>query len=114
MDDDSGGNRGTFDNQSRFQSNNKSKSNMKSNKLNNNNSNKSNNNNNNNSPETISTALATLERDMLLLDNLASSQPQLSLTEVGLLMGSVVMSGVGPMIGGSVTEVLAPAMAACE
>jgi hypothetical protein len=67
-------------------------------------------------PTTISTALQTLERDMTILDNLASLQPQLSLPEVGLLLGAVTASGIGPIVfpGTSVTEVLAPAAAACE
>lgn len=62
----------------------------------------------------IATALQTLEKDMALLDNLASSQPQLSSTEVGLLLGAVLASGMGPIFfpGTSVTEVLAPAAAA--
>ncbi|KAL3778758.1 hypothetical protein ACHAWO_011412 [Cyclotella atomus] len=65
-------------------------------------------------PTTISTALQTLERDMTILDNLASLQPQLSLPEVGLLLGAVTASGIGPIVfpGTSVTEVLAPAAAA--
>jgi hypothetical protein len=67
-------------------------------------------------PTTISTALQTLERDMTILDNLASLQPQLSLPEVGLLLGAVTASGIGPIAfpGTSVTEVLAPAAAACK
>ena len=62
----------------------------------------------------ITTALLTLEQDMTLLDNMASSQPQLSGTEVGLLLGAIAASGVGPIFfpGTSVTEVLAPAAAA--
>eukprot|EP00956_Cyclotella_meneghiniana_P020119 scaffold35110_cov53-Cyclotella_meneghiniana.AAC.6 len=73
-----------------------------------------NDNNNNNNPTTITTALQTLERDMTILDNLASSQSQLSLPEVGLLLGAVTASGIGPIVfpGTSVTEVLAPAAAA--
>jgi len=65
-------------------------------------------------PTLVSTALQTLERDMALLDNLASLRPQLSGTEVGLLLGAVVASGIGPIAfpGTSVTEVLAPAAAA--
>lgn len=64
----------------------------------------------------IATALETLERDMALLDNVASQQSQLSGTEVGLLAGAVVASGIGPIVfpGTSVTELLAPAAAACE
>ncbi len=64
----------------------------------------------------ITTALRTLEKDMALLDNLAILQPQLSGTEVGLLLGAIAASGVGPIFfpGTSVTEVLAPAAAACE
>ena len=64
----------------------------------------------------ITTALRTLEKDMAILDNLASLQPQLSGTEVGLLLGAIAASGVGPIFfpGTSVTEVLAPAAAACE
>ncbi len=80
-----------------------------------------NNNNNNNSNKqqdetTISAALKTIENDMAILDVLASLQPQLSGTEVGLLLGAIVVSGVGPIFfpGTSVTEVLAPAAAACE
>lgn len=51
---------------------------------------------------------------MTLLDNMASSQPQLSGTEVGLLLGAIAASGVGPIFfpGTSITEVLAPAAAA--
>lgn len=62
----------------------------------------------------ITTALRTLEKDMAILDNLASLQPQLSGTEVGLLLGAIAASGVGPIFfpGTSVTEVLAPAAAA--
>jgi len=62
----------------------------------------------------ITTALQTLEKDMALLDVMASLQPQLSGTEVGLLLGAVVASGLGPIAfpGTSVTEVLAPAAAA--
>ncbi|KAL3793807.1 hypothetical protein HJC23_006167 [Cyclotella cryptica] len=68
----------------------------------------------NDNPTTITTALQTLERDMSMLDNLASLQPQLSAAEVGLLLGAVVASGIGPIVfpGTSVTEVLAPAAAA--
>ena len=64
----------------------------------------------------ITTALQTLEKDMAILDNVVSLQPQLSGTEVGLLLGAVVASGIGPIAfpGRSVTEVLAPAAAACE
>ena len=64
----------------------------------------------------ITTALETLEKDMALLDNVASSQSQLSGTEVGLLLGAVFASGVGPIAfpGTSVTELLAPAAAACK
>ena len=64
----------------------------------------------------ITAALATLEKDMSMLDNLASLQPQLSGTEVGLLLGAVLASGMGPIVfpGTSVTEVLAPAAAACK
>ena len=64
----------------------------------------------------ITTALKTLERDMSLLDNVASQQSQLSGTEVGLLAGAVLASGIGPIVfpGTSVTELLAPAAAACE
>lgn len=70
----------------------------------------------NDNPTTITKALQTLERDMSMLDNLASLQPQLSVAEVGLLLGAVVASGIGPIVfpGTSVTEVLAPAAAACE
>lgn len=73
-------------------------------------------NNRDDNPSTITTALQTLERDMTILDNLASLQPQLSLPEVGLLLGAVTASGIGPIVfpGTSVTEVLAPAAAACE
>jgi len=62
----------------------------------------------------ITQALDTLEKDMALLDNLASLKPQLSGTEVGLLLGAVLASGIGPILfpGTSVTEVLAPAAAA--
>jgi hypothetical protein len=76
---------------------------------------KSTNNNNAKKDKTlITTALLTLEQDMTLLDNMASSQPQLSGTEVGLLLGAIAASGVGPIFfpGTSVTEVLAPAAAA--
>ena len=76
---------------------------------------KSTNNNNTKKDKTlITTALLTLEQDMTLLDNMASSQPQLSGTEVGLLLGAIAASGVGPIFfpGTSVTEVLAPAAAA--
>eukprot|EP00579_Thalassiosira_antarctica_P029473 CAMPEP_0202029820 /NCGR_PEP_ID=MMETSP0905-20130828/64177_1 /ASSEMBLY_ACC=CAM_ASM_000554 /TAXON_ID=420261 /ORGANISM="Thalassiosira antarctica, Strain CCMP982" /LENGTH=297 /DNA_ID=CAMNT_0048593597 /DNA_START=134 /DNA_END=1024 /DNA_ORIENTATION=+ len=81
----------------------------------NNNNNKTNNNNNaaNNSKKDsilITSALQTLEKDMAVLDNVASSQVQLSRTEVGLLLGAVLASGMGPILG--VTEVLAPAAAA--
>ena len=64
----------------------------------------------------ITTALRTLERDMAFLDNEASLRPQLSGTEVGLLLGAVLASGAGPIAfpGTSVTELLAPAAAACE
>ena len=64
----------------------------------------------------ITTALQTLEKDMALLDNIASSQSQLSGAEVGLLLGAVAASGLGPIAfpGTSVTEVLAPAAAACK
>jgi hypothetical protein len=67
-----------------------------------------------NDPTTISLALQTLEKDMSILDNLASLQSQLSPAEVGLLLGAVVASGIGPIVfpGTSVTEVLAPAAAA--
>ena len=77
-------------------------------------------NNNNNKQQqdqtTITAALKTIENDMAILDVLASLQPQLSGTEVGLLLGAIVVSGVGPIFfpGTSVTEVLAPAAAACE
>ena len=83
--------------------------------------NKSTTNNNNNNKQqqdqtTITAALKTIENDMAILDVLASLQPQLSGTEVGLLLGAIVVSGVGPIFfpGTSVTEVLAPAAAACE
>jgi hypothetical protein len=81
-----------------------------------NNKSKNSNNADKKDPTLIATALRTLEQDMSLLDNLASLQPQLSGTEVGLLLGAVLASGVGPIVfpGTSVTEVLAPAAAACE
>lgn len=49
-------------------------------------------------------------------DNVASSQSQLSGTEVSLLIGAVIASGIGPILfpGTSVTELLAPAAAACK
>jgi hypothetical protein len=81
------------------------------------NNNKGNHNNNNKQDQTtITAALKTIENDMAILDVLASLQPQLSGTEVGLLLGAIVVSGVGPIFfpGTSVTEVLAPAAAACE
>ena len=64
----------------------------------------------------ITVALRTLEKDMELLDDAASLRPQLSGTEVGLLLGAIAASGVGPIFfpGTSVAEVLAPAAAACE
>eukprot|EP01082_Thalassiosira_pseudonana_P008516 g7662.t1.1.5e17418a g7662 g7662.t1 contig24:1200036-1202445(+) len=79
-----------------------------------NNKSKNSNNADKKDPTLIATALRTLEQDMSLLDNLASLQPQLSGTEVGLLLGAVLASGVGPIVfpGTSVTEVLAPAAAA--
>ena len=75
---------------------------------------RSNNNNTKKDKTLITSALLTLEQDMTLLDNMASSQPQLSGTEVGLLLGAIAASGVGPIFfpGTSVTEVLAPAAAA--
>jgi hypothetical protein len=96
-------------------SNNKNGNNQrKSKRVSSNNNNNNSNNNNNDDPTTITTALQTLERDMTILDNLASLQPQLSLPEVGLLLGAVAASGIGPIVfpGTSVTEVLAPAAAA--
>jgi hypothetical protein len=86
-------------------------------KVNNNKGNYNNNNSNNKQDQTtITAALKTIENDMAILDVLASLQPQLSGTEVGLLLGAIVVSGVGPIFfpGTSVTEVLAPAAAACE
>ena len=64
----------------------------------------------------ITAALETLEKDMSLLDNLKLQQSQLSGTEVGLLLVAILASGMGPIFfpGTSVTEVLAPAAAACE
>jgi len=64
--------------------------------------------------DSVSTALATLERDMSMLDNLASLQPQLSVPELAALVGAVVASGLGPVAfpGTSVSEALAPAAAA--
>lgn len=64
----------------------------------------------------ITAALETLEKDMSLLDNLELQQSQLSGTEVGLLLVAILASGMGPIFfpGTSVTEVLAPAAAACE
>jgi len=85
-------------------------------KVNNGKGNYNNNNNNKQDQTTITAALKTIENDMAILDVLASLQPQLSGTEVGLLLGAIVVSGVGPIFfpGTSVTEVLAPAAAACE
>ncbi|KAL3772870.1 hypothetical protein ACHAWU_000527 [Discostella pseudostelligera] len=83
-------------------------------KVNNGKGNYNNNNNNKQDQTTITAALKTIENDMAILDVLASLQPQLSGTEVGLLLGAIVVSGVGPIFfpGTSVTEVLAPAAAA--
>ena len=64
--------------------------------------------------DSVSTALATLERDMSMLDNLASLQPQLSVAELAALVGAVAAAGLGPVAfpGTSVSEALAPAAAA--
>ncbi len=68
---------------------------------------------NNRDRKLITTALLILEKNMLLLDNVASSQLG---TEVRLLLEAIVASGVRTLFfpGTSVTEVLAPAAAACE
>jgi len=61
-------------------------------------------------------ALANLERDMQMLDDLAGSKPQLSPLEITLLTLSIIAASSGPIIspteGYRISEVLAPAAAA--
>lgn len=63
----------------------------------------------------VLSALANLERDMQLLDNITAEKPQLSQLELTLLSLSVLAAGSGPILfadGARVAEVLAPACAA--
>jgi hypothetical protein len=64
--------------------------------------------------EQVWSALANLELDMQLLDNMAGQQPQLTALELTLLSLAVGAAASGPFImGGSLTEFLAPTSAAC-
>jgi hypothetical protein len=58
-------------------------------------------------------ALANLERDMQFLDISTGQRPQLSALELAALSLSVIAAGSGPLLlGGKITEFLAPASAA--
>jgi len=57
-------------------------------------------------------ALASLERDMSILDNLTGQTSQLSVFEVSLLVGTVVAAAGSPFLPETISEVLAPASAA--
>jgi len=57
-------------------------------------------------------ALASLERDMSMLDNLTGQESQLSLFEVSVLIGTVVAAAGSPLLPAQIAEVLAPASAA--
>lgn len=64
--------------------------------------------------EQVWSALANLELDMQLLDNMAGQQPQLTALELTLLSLSVAAAASGPFIfGGALTEFVAPTSAAC-
>lgn len=64
--------------------------------------------------EQVWSALANLELDMQLLDDMAGKQPQLTALELTLLSLSVGAAASGPFImGGALTEFLAPTSAAC-
>lgn len=64
--------------------------------------------------EQVWSALANLELDMQLLDNMAGQQPQLTALELTLLSAAVGAAASGPFImGGALTEFLAPTSAAC-
>mmetsp|Transcript_25279 Transcript_25279/g.39153 ORF Transcript_25279/g.39153 Transcript_25279/m.39153 type:complete len:606 (+) Transcript_25279:140-1957(+) len=56
-------------------------------------------------------ALASLERDMAMLDNVTGQRSQLSVLEISLLAGSVVAAATSPILG-NIGHVLAPASAA--
>ena len=57
-------------------------------------------------------ALASLERDMSMLDNLTGQTSQLSAFEVSLLLGTVLAAAMSPLLPEQIAEVLAPASAA--
>ena len=57
-------------------------------------------------------ALASLERDMSLLDTLAGQTSQLSGFEVSLLISTVLAAAMSPLLPEQIAEVLAPASAA--
>lgn len=56
-------------------------------------------------------ALASLERDMAMLDNVTGQRSQLSVLEISLLAGSVIAAATSPIFG-NIGHVLAPASAA--
>ena len=65
--------------------------------------------------EQVWSALANLEVDMQLLDNMAGQQAQLTALELTLLSLSVGAAASGPfLLGGKLTEFLAPTSAACK
>ena len=65
--------------------------------------------------EQVWSALANLEVDMQLLDNMAGQQAQLTALELTLLSLSVGAAASGPFLfGGKLTEFLAPTSAACK
>eukprot|EP00980_Cylindrotheca_fusiformis_P031115 scaffold25830_cov162-Cylindrotheca_fusiformis.AAC.16 len=63
--------------------------------------------------EQVWSALANLELDMQLLDNMAGQQPQLTALELSLLSLAVAAAASGPFVlGGVLTEFVAPTSAA--
>ena len=63
----------------------------------------------------VITALAKLEKDMAMLDNIAGTRPSMSNFEASLLFLAVGMTATAPTIFPySITEFLAPASAACK
>ncbi|CAB9521909.1 Putative calmodulin-like protein [Seminavis robusta] len=65
-----------------------------------------------NPKEQVWTALSRLESNMEMLDELAGQKSQLNTLEATILAGCIAAAASGPLIGGSLTEFVAPSAAA--
>lgn len=66
-----------------------------------------------NPKEQVWTALSKLESNMEILDDLAGQSQQLNALEFSILSGCILAAAAAPIMGGSLTEFIAPSAAAC-